>query len=215
MPVRGNTKSHRSLVGVVASRKSVGPASFESSLERDFFEILDFEPGVREFEVQPLRVPFRDPNNQPRSYTPDVFVAWHEDRPWLCEIKFRVDLFRNWSDLKPRFKAARAFCRAEEWEFRILTENEIRTDYLANVRFLRHYLKPGRQAAKEHCEWVLDELTRTSRVPAHELIESMSHDKWTRGFLIYALWQLVAEGKIRADLNTRVSLETTVSIHEH
>lgn len=215
MPIRGNSKSHRSMVGRIISTKAVGAATFESSLERDFLEILDFDEDVREFEVQPLRVHFKDATGAMRHYTPDVFVAWVKGIPWLCEVKFRVDLFKNWSDLKPRFKAARQYCREEGWEFRILTEKEIRTPLLENVRFLRRYIKGTQRAEENLCTWIINTIESAGPMLAGKLIESMTDDKMTRGFLIYAMWQLVAQRRVYADLRSQhVSMNTRIYLDE-
>lgn len=145
MPVRNIPRSHRSLTGRVASHTDDTSRMFESSLERDLFIILDFDGRIANFEEQPLRIPFTDKQGNRHTYVPDVLIHYHPNAvagyqkpPLLAEVKYRQDLFRNWNELKPKFKAARAFSREQGWQcFRIFTENEIRTPYLENAKFLR------------------------------------------------------------------------------
>ena len=47
MPVRKIPKNYRNVTGVAAHRKADGPAMFESTLERDFIALLEFDKGGR------------------------------------------------------------------------------------------------------------------------------------------------------------------------
>jgi transposase InsO family protein len=131
MPVRAVPPNAVSLTGQLATTKSVGPAAFESSLERDWLAQLDRDPAVACFEVQPLVVPYHDAAGRPHTYTPDVLVSYADGRPLgLYEVKYRAAL-------KPtdpterhlmacKFWAARAFARARGWRFQLVSEREIR-----------------------------------------------------------------------------------------
>jgi len=143
MPVRKIAKSYRNVTGIVAAAKAAGPAQFESTLERDFLTQLEFSPYVRNFEAQPVTLRWHDAERE-RRYTPDVLVyfkAQHgiEPTPLLREVKYRSDLREQWLDLKPTFRAAVRFARAQGWRFKLVTEAEIRTPYLENARFVREF----------------------------------------------------------------------------
>lgn len=98
MPVRKIPKNYRNVTGVFPSRKSLGSAAFESTLERDFFTILDFDNSIVKFEVQPVRIEYKDKFGKNRSYTPDVLVQYrqnvqnHPTKNCLYEVKYRQDL---------------------------------------------------------------------------------------------------------------------------
>src|SRR5947208_8398615 len=53
---------------------------FESSLERDFLLLLDFDPDVEFYEEQPVKITYHDDRGRRRTYTPDVFVRYRADR---------------------------------------------------------------------------------------------------------------------------------------
>ena len=55
--VRGISKNHRSLTGKV-SVSGQDSQPFESSLERDFYRVLDYMPEVTSFTAQPLEIQF-------------------------------------------------------------------------------------------------------------------------------------------------------------
>jgi hypothetical protein len=102
MPVRPIKPNYRNITAAVASSKTTRSIMAESSLERDFLIMLDFDIGVKYFEEQPLRLEYNDAYGSSRSYTPDVYVEYRTDispadrmKPMLCEIKYRSDLFAN------------------------------------------------------------------------------------------------------------------------
>ncbi len=139
MPIRKIPKNYRNVTGVAASSKAIGDAQFESTLERDFLALLEFSPEVASFEVQPVKIDWRDEQGKPRSYTPDVLVEFDAglgQAPWLCEVKYRADIQKNWGELHSKFRRGIRYAKAHGWRFRLVTEVEIRTPYLDNVRFL-------------------------------------------------------------------------------
>lgn len=130
MPVRKITKNYRSLTGRVVSLKLGHQISFESSLERDFILLNDFDTDVDYIEEQPVSINYILNSGRDSIYTPDLLVSYCQDiertkgkRPCLIEIKFRDDLFSSWGQLKPKFKAALKYARARQciWFNTLLT----------------------------------------------------------------------------------------------
>lgn len=79
-PARKLSLSRRSLTGILPGNKcgAETPAAFESSLERDFFVLQEFEEGVCRYYPQPVRISV--PASEDRRatvYTPDVLVERH------------------------------------------------------------------------------------------------------------------------------------------
>lgn len=74
---------------------------------------------------------------------PDFLVHFRlpSDVPMLVDVKFRREIFERWAELKPRLRAARAYARERGWIYRIKTEVDIRTPYLANAKFLLPYCR--------------------------------------------------------------------------
>src|SRR5690606_11240914 len=133
--------NRRSLTGQVSMRGGRYAVAFESSLERDFVMLQDFDPTVERVISQPICLTFIDEEGERRQYTPDYQVFARSGAVMLYEIKYRSDLREQWRDLRPKFKATIRYCSQRDWRFKIMTDQEIRgTAYLDNVRFLRPYL---------------------------------------------------------------------------
>jgi len=146
MVARSIPKSYRNVTGRFASVKNRNPIGFESTLEKDFFLLLEFDRRVESFEEQPVTIPYHNPEGQLCRYTPDVLVRYRPvltgqpgGPPALCEVKYRSDLREHGAEYRPKFTAARRYARDRGWRFRVVTEREIRTPRLRNIRFLLRY----------------------------------------------------------------------------
>ncbi|WP_407472493.1 TnsA endonuclease N-terminal domain-containing protein [Xanthomonas campestris] len=212
-PARKIGLGRRALTGLIPSQKLSEGASarFESSLERDFFALLEFSNDVAGWDPQPVRIPV--PGGRP--YVPDVLVHWLGSdrslaggRTVLYEVKYREELRRKWEELRPRYRAATRHARERGWQFRLITEDRIRTQSLFNAKFLLPYLSdpPNSQDALQllHAIEVLGETTPAS------LLEACSPDPWVRGRLVTTLWRLVADRTIAADLTSKLTMTSVI-----
>jgi hypothetical protein len=209
MPARKIKKNYRNVTGVSAATKAIGSAGFESTLERDFLRILEFSPHVAEFEVQPVTLKWQDTSGKNRSYTPDVWVAFHdtvERKPWLCEVKYRADLKKDWPELHPKFRQAIRYARHRGWRFRIITEVEIHGPELEAAKFLlpfRHRDIPTEQLA--HTLALIRSLKDTT---PGGLLDRISSDLAVQAEWLPAIWQLVAHFQIGADMQSPLSMSS-------
>ncbi|GAB3636707.1 TnsA endonuclease N-terminal domain-containing protein [Hymenobacter arcticus] len=179
---------------------------------------MEFDNRVESFCEQPVTIEYVH-KGLLRHYTPDVLVYYRADlegtqatRPQLCEVKYRADLKQNWAELKPRFMAALHYAARRGWQFKLMTEREIRTDYLVNVRFLLNYLGAHAQVTQMD-QGLLMSLMRDIRLTtAEELLLMATADRAKRAELLYTLWHLVAVGLIHCDLTIELSLQTELWI---
>jgi hypothetical protein len=214
MPIRKIPKNYRNVTGVAACAKAVGDAQFESTLERDFLDLLEFSPAVETFEVQPLRIEWRDGNGKPHRYTPDVLVKFRPGvgrSPWLCEVKYRADLKKDWSDLHPKLRRGIRLARQSGWRFRLITEVEIRTPYLRNIRFLAPFREvKNRQIPAASVKEILDQLQSTGESTPSALVQSLSPDAWQQAEWLPVLWHLMANHRVATDLECELGMESRI-----
>jgi hypothetical protein len=217
-PKRKILPSSHSFRGQISSSKIGRAPQYESSLERDLLHLLDFDNCVEFYCEQPVTIEYVHAGVV-RHYTPDVLVYYRDDleasatlKPTLCEVKYRVDLWQNWTELKPRFMAALRYADQQGWRFKLLTECEIRTDYLANVQFLRQYVGPGEQVFQVDQHLLMSLLRDVRLTTGEELLLMATDDRTKRAELLYTLWSLVAVGLISCDLTRKLSLQTELWI---
>ena len=202
MPVRKIPKNHIFVTGRHASSKSTGAAEFESPLENDYLTLLDFDPAVRGFEVQPVHVPV---SSAPKPYVPDVLVHFHDaadGRPvpsQLTEVKSTEDFERNAAKYAAKFAAARDFAQQRGWVFVLKSDRDIRTPRLKNIKFLRAYRRIEPDEA--HARLLLDTLlAQGGSSSADQLVEiAAAPDPESRAHLLPTRWSLVVRSVIQAD----------------
>jgi hypothetical protein len=203
MPVRKLPRSSRSITGRFPSQKRGGVAQFESTLERDFFLLLEFDPAVRSFEEQPLSIEYQDAGGRLHHYIPDVRIDYHPAcspsfPPHLIEIKYEADLVAQHDALRPKLQAAMRYAAARGWVFRVLTERDIRTPRLANARFLLPYQQlPPDDLAEAR---LIAALERQGPMTPSVLLYPFGSDAEERAHLLCTLWRLLATGRIHTDL---------------
>jgi hypothetical protein len=215
MPVRTIPKNYRNLTGIVASSKSQEEGQFESTLERDFLYLLDFDINVDSFNVQPAKIPYIDSEEVKRTYTPDVLVRYRDDinpaknwQPKLFEVKYRSDLFEQWKLLKPKFKSARKLAHENGWSFHIITEKEIRTPYLKNVKFLRYY-KNNEVDASSQLE-ILKAMYELRQTTPNALFTYLKVTEWEQACALPILWRLIGMKRIGVDLMQPLNMESII-----
>ena len=215
MPVRKIPLRYSSVAGVIPSKKNMRLHEFESSLERDMIALLEFDSNVQAFEEQPVRIEFLGKTGRLHSYTPDVLVHYRSDKPpgaWLkprlIEVKYRATLWAEWTTLRPKFQAAIRFASERGWEFKILTEKEIRTHYLENVRFLNRYRWARVELGYIHrLQELLQLLPDTT--PA-EIIQLAARDAYKQAEYLFALWHMVALGVVGIELTHKLTMQTPI-----
>ncbi|MPQ76828.1 TnsA endonuclease N-terminal domain-containing protein [Hydrogenovibrio sp. JE_KL2] len=202
MPARTIPKNYRNVTGIHASVKSEEQAMFESTLERDFITLLEFDNSIISFKVQPVEVKWTDQNGKNRSYFPDMLFKRKTKagvEEVLVEVKYRSDLKEDWNELKPKLKAGLRYAKQHGWKFKIMTEVEIRTTLLKNAKFLRSFIRRGadREGDMELIDSKLHELKRTT---PKALLEKLAYSDWDKAALLPTLWYLVGTRQIGCDL---------------
>jgi hypothetical protein len=203
-PVREIGVSTRGVTGNVPSL-----GKYESSLERDFMEILRFDLNIERFIPQPLVIEYLDQGGKLRSYTPDGLIYFKSTAtPVLFEVKYRADFRRDWKMLMPKFRAAKAYCLNRAWRFEVFTEKEIRTSYLGNVKFLWSYRKQVPSA--EMKTMVLQTLWDLDEADPDLLLCALCHDLTNRARMIPVIWHLIATGAIGCDMNLPLTMRSRI-----
>lgn len=206
--VRQIPLNRRSVTGLVPSRKNQTMVAFESTLERDFVTLLEFDLRVVAYQEQPVRIRYVAPGGRTVTGFPDFLATRREcdgeESFALYDIKYRREIFERWRELKPRLKAARQYATSQGWLYRIMTEVEIRTPYLHNAKFLLPYQRcaPSCQDADK----LIHALARMRQSTPAELIAACERDRYDQARLIPTLWNLVAARFVGTDLNLPLTM---------
>lgn len=204
--------NHQNVTGYISSEKSKYSAA-ESTLEADFITLLDFNRNVKSFMMQPVTIQYNQ-NDLRNTYTPDVKVIYQNGETIYYEVKYRKDLFKNWKELKVKFKSAIRFAKTDGAKFKIITEQEIRNDYLKNIQFLKTYLYSNRLNA-ELCFQIQDIIKELNSTTPADLLNILYKHKWNKPEGLFAIWLTIAAGEhgdsnVKADLFKPLSMNTEI-----
>jgi hypothetical protein len=210
LPVRKIGFGNRSITGKRPSQKTQGIHQFESTLERDYLTLLEVDEEVEKYVVQPVTI-YYEVEGQTRRYTPDVAVFFKENlkrKDQLVEIKYADELIEKQEKYAARFEAAQHYARERDMVFVTLTEKEIRSDYLTNIKFLGRYLHTAIDAALSNLIHAFlcghEILTPTSlleAVPAQQKEE-----------VLYTLWQMLAQKQLASNLHSKLTMLSKIWI---
>lgn len=214
MGVRKIPTSKVALTGVVGGALSQRLHQYESSLERDLIISLEFDRNVESYEEQPIRINYLV-DGQPRSYTPDFFVRYRDDiepankfKPTIIEVKYRSEIKEKWAELKPKFMAALRYADKRGYCFKIMTEAEIRNEFLENARFLIGYVRAN--VSYDHVMLLRKKLADLGETTPHELLLSAAVSEEKRLILMHTMWYMVANRIIICDLNRKLKMDSPI-----
>lgn len=199
----------------VLGHLDLSPVSFESILEQDLAELLAFDVNVDRVENNPTPIHYVGKNGRIECFTPRVFVRYRRDirparhmRHLLCEVQMREDYLGRGLELKHRLRAARIHAHERGWQFRVLTEREIRTPYLDNARLLRPFRDIHVRSEDESS--VLEQLQSLGESSPIRLLESLGTDEPIRNHYSRIVWKLIADFQIAADLTRPVTMGSRI-----
>ena len=205
-PVRKIGVQSRSITGTMPDSNR-----YESSLERDLMELLRCDPDFDRLHAQPVRVPLVDSTGTGDNvYTPDALVFWKsERRPWLVEVKYRADCVGLAKPLLRKFRAARLYAAERGWEFRVMTEDRIRSQKLTNLRFLTGYRMVAEQ--KDVSVAIRAALAAGRGTPAEVLFE-LDLGGFEKSEVVTQLWRMVANGVVTVDHERKLTMNVPLTL---
>lgn len=184
---------------------------FESTLERDLLQKLEFNSNVMQVICQPVEIPYRTNLGRNSTYTPDFLVQFYStpnvQKHLLIEVKPRDKLKTDWKRLKPKLKAGFEYAKQQGWDFKIFDESRIRDQFLANLKFLKRY--QNTEFPKEDTLYLVNKLNQLEASTVNTLAISLYQSDQQILQAIAHIWALVAKKIISCDL-TQALKPTTV-----
>jgi len=226
MPKREIGPSHYGPNGYMPSLKNGAGRPTESMLEQDFLVLLEFDPEVSRYGVQPIQIKWTPTGETARRYTPDVLVTYHpvapdwrpKHPPTIYEVKPHEILKRDWKILRPKFKAIMKWARSNGFRFKLITDKQIRGTYLKNARFLLRFRSRYRTRNYEldiHRHVILrDALHKIGSSTPAKLLEHVTRVPVQQRELIPTLWLLIIQEVILVDLHLPLTMNSMIWINK-
>jgi hypothetical protein len=198
-----------SLTGHITSVKNNTIVDFESSLERDFIFLLEHDAEISKYYEQPIKINYFESGFN-KYYVPDFFVEYYDNRKVIVEVKYKKDLIENKKKYETKFNAAKLFCEKNNFEFQIISENQIRTEKLFNAKFLLYYKNPLLKLDHNYVRVIHRKVKKMKRISVIDLVESMTGDYQKKAELIYVVWYMVANELLYYEKNCKLTMNSLV-----
>lgn len=201
-PVRQITnKGTKKCIGQFPSLKVKRNVWYESTIERDYIFLLEFDGDVIRYKEQPFRVRYVY-EGKSRTYVPDFFV---QRRNKFQVVENKPEEKANAPANKLRYRLLKSIFSEQGLEFIIATDLQIRIQpLLENVkvfwRYSRTRLHPLHQV---RCQEYLSEHQETS---IQDLVDALS----PHGVTLQVVYALLHWGVLSMDLRFPVSPDAIV-----
>jgi hypothetical protein len=195
-------------VGYRHSSKCESMVQIESSLERKFLTLLEFDPNVIRYSDQPVKILYKDELGNSRSYTPDFLVDYRHRKSVYYEVKYESYLKANQKEVKRKFDAARQFAKECSCEFKVFKDTQINSVYQENVEFLLGYVSQSIESETE--DIIVRELRKVKTSTPANLIRLVSDCLENESKLIRPLWILIANRVIGCNLFATLEMNSPI-----
>ena len=204
-----------SIRGWSSSHKALGPAVFESLLERDAQTLISIDPEVEGYGVQCHRLTYWTPEGHSvrrRQYTPDLVLRMRNGKHVVVEVKASGLAGKAaWREVEDHIQ--RAYHDDHDADFIVLTEQEIRQEpYLSNARvMLAHRGRPAPEVELPLLEALESECGPTSIRSLSDILGQIgiAYDQ-----VFTTVMQCALEGKVELDMSRAFSATTQVWLGE-
>jgi hypothetical protein len=206
MSARKIPMSYNNTTGKMSSKKSRYLVGNESSLERKYYLLFEFDETIERIESQPFTLEY-EYKGKVHSYTPDVLLK-KNGYYIVGEVKYRNDLKKNFEELRPKFEAAIEYCKQqnERMYFRIFTDRsrDVNSVHLQNISFLLNY----DQMNPEYFHTIYKVFRRFDTV--QELLDKITPDKYAQMHVVPTLWAMIRHHAFKVDLFLPLLLTTVL-----
>lgn len=213
-----------SLSNQLWNKKWFKSIQLESSLQKDFVYLLEFDRAVCSYIEKPIDIPFIDSNGISKKYFPDFAINYHNKfrKDEIIEVIYDYELEEKTREFDIMFESARKYCINNELVFRVISDKYIRNEkniLLKNIKFLSRYKHafdktdyetPGLGSVISYGCILLDKVQEIDKCTPDKLINSITNDWEKKAELLFLIWYLIANNFIECDLNYPLNLNSII-----
>ncbi|MDD2356452.1 MAG: Tn7 transposase TnsA N-terminal domain-containing protein [Thiovulaceae bacterium] len=212
MSVRKIKKSYISCTGYFASNKNKAQIAFESTLERDFYMLLEFDNNVIKFEEQPMRIKYEHTNKK-RKYTPDTLVTYKDGTQKLYEVKY-LDEFKSDPKLQYKIDILKEHILKEySIEFDVFTDDMINGIYLDNLKFLYKFVNVP--ILDDKLDSVQKIIHKNEVISVQQILASFTDSKIKQLEYIPYIWHYACHHIDQLNLHDKLNMNTNIYFKDY
>jgi hypothetical protein len=206
-----DVKRHRftNSTGTINIRDSESGGRYKSKLEKYAFIRTFLGPDVISVHLQQPRIKYVDATGEPRRYTGDLLVQFHERakrRPLVIECKYARKL-KSDPGLAKKHQRVAATLDRQGRDFVVHTEHDVQTSDFRMMRFVFDHVNNDPHPASQE---ILGCLATHRSLSLEQLLNALRSDLLSQCALIPEVWRLVA--RHRLSVNFQESLDRSAKI---
>lgn len=209
--VRKIGPTRRSVSGYYSFRGEASIA-YESSLERDFIMLHEFDDNVVEIISQPVLIPFVL-NGYNYQYHPDYLVLFQNctKSGMLVEVKPENEWRKHWRTWRTKWKAAARWAKERNFLFHIYDESRIRGLELQNIKTLHSFKRAAfnGQEIQQACDYI----RCSGMISVADYLGQFPIEQHNRQSQL--LWQLLAKRKLITDLSLPLDKSSMIEVSQY
>lgn len=201
-PVRQVTnKGTKKCIGQFSSLKAKRNVWYESTIERDYIYLLEFDWDVIRYKEQPFRIIYVY-EGKSRTYVPDFFV---QRRSKFQVVENKPEEKANTPANKFRYRLLKSIFREQGYEFIVATDLQIRIQpLLENVKIFWRYARARTHPLHQvRCQ---EYLSKHHEACIQELVDALS----PHGVTLQVVYALLHWGALSMDLRLPVGPDAIV-----
>ena len=176
--------------------------------ERKLTLCFERDPTVRDYQSQPLRIPYVDSEGKRHTYVPD-FKVWKTDGSIEIHEVTRSER-RHLPNAQRREKAAREYCDKEGWRYVVHTEDSdsLPNDTMTSNLFELYMFRPNVYSRLDLAVTVREKLNNGRRLSLPLLIKDISQElELPVGVVAPGLYHMLWHGKLETDLHSLIFID--------
>ena len=176
--------------------------------ERKLALSFERDPTVRDYQSQPLRIPYVDSEGKRHTYVPD-FKVWKTDGSIEIHEVTRSER-RHLPGAQRREKAARDYCDQEGWRYVVHTEDSesLPNDTMTSNLFELYMFRPKVYSRSDVATRVCEKLSDGKRISLTILIQEITQElELPVGVVAPGLYHMLWHGKLEIDFHSLIFLD--------
>ncbi|MEK5282577.1 MULTISPECIES: TnsA endonuclease N-terminal domain-containing protein [Paenibacillus] len=197
---------------IISTKMEERDVEYHSLNERLFYYLLELDPGVIRYYVQPVEIAIKhlDSEGQEKSWmhVPDTLVFRQNQIPLLVQIKESPD-----EQTKTFLRCNRAcslHAEREGWKYVVIYPKTLPDKVLINLKFLSQF----RKSREYYKQWIDQVMNKAGYLEGASIIElALSFSGLTDFRIILPMiYHLIANGKLGTNILEKVSEQSTFSV---
>jgi hypothetical protein len=184
---------------------------YNERLREDWLVLNDKDPA-RVIELPQVKLNWVDGAGRERTCHPHFLLTLlhSRKRPCLVSVLSEHEIIRDPKTLQTVYAGSMAISEVKGWSFKVVTDRDIRTEFLNNIYFLSRFNQM--EPAPDKIQILLSKLRKMKRATPRTLIAGCAKGWQEQACFIPMLWYLLSRQEIETDYTKALNMEVPIRL---